>query len=151
MAPRRLKSRRPLRPIQEMCPNGEPQSVPDQLVPYMEARLSHPTEHFLPRREWLQLNHLPPRYEKAGAKRWGLASNDCSKPWCYSDLQHIIFEAATQAPCSFTATNSPEFPELQYLADRLLFLFLLSICPFSCLNLVLPSYHCCCCHTKHIQ
>ena len=56
--PKRLKSRKPLRPFLESLQGYDPQQelIPPKLQPHIQDWSNKPLEHDLPRKAWIQLN-----------------------------------------------------------------------------------------------
>ena len=84
-APRRLSSRRPLRPyVENLEATGvaEP-AVPERLKPYFKAWSSHPPGGNLPRKHWVQLNRLRSGAGRfaASMKVWGIKDSDLCRNW----------------------------------------------------------------------
>jgi len=119
-APNRLRSRRPLRPFMENLTNQDysPPLVPDSLKPYISSFTNSPPGCHMPRKAWVQLNHLRTGHDrfKANLHRMGLADN---KNCVCGDIQsasHILYHCTVMAPPR-SITNTTKEDLIEYLRN----------------------------------
>ena len=111
-APRRLSSRKPLRPFLEnlAAVGSTTLAVPERLKPFIEAWSSHPPGSNLPRKPWVQLNRLRSgagRYA-ANMKKWGISDSDLCPCGAIQTHEHVINECSvTGPPCPLTDIDDP--------------------------------------------
>ena len=110
--PKKLKSRKPLRPFLESLQGYDPQQepIPHKLQPHIQDWSNKLLGHCLPRKAWVQLNRLRTGIGKFGDSmvKWGFGNDNlcqCGEP---QTAYHIVNDCKSIGPpCNLTDVDNP--------------------------------------------